>query len=223
MRDRLHGAGAVQCAVRADGAGARVARGAFWAGRRRMLRVLGGRGQAFRMRLRWYGASGEGMSPSALSSNPMECPMPQSNDLSRSLTAFDQDSTLIAVIEMSQSNWLVAGLVSGIERQPLKKLSPDEDELLKLVHRWRNEAAQAGREIKRIVIAYEAGRDGFWLARWLRRRGIEAYVIHPSSVAVSREHRRAKTDHLDTELLMRAFLGWLRGEKRHCSMAAIPT
>jgi transposase len=163
------------------------------------------------------------MSPSALSSNPMECPMPQSNDLSRSLTAFDQDSTLIAVIEMSQSNWLVAGLVPGIERQPLKKLSPDEDELLKLVQRWRNEATQAGREIKRIVVAYEAGRDGFWLARWLRRRGIEAYVIHPSSVAVSREHRRAKTDRLDTELLMRAFLGWLRGEKRHCSMAAIPT
>jgi transposase len=53
--------------------------------------------------------------------------------------------------------------------------------------------------------------------------GVEAYVMHPSSVAVSREHRRAKTDRLDTELLMRAFLGWLRGEKRHCSMAAIPT
>jgi transposase len=47
--------------------------------------------------------------------------------------------------------------------------------------------------------------------------------MHPSSVAVSREHRRAKTDRLDTELLMRAFLGWLRGERRHCSMAAIPT
>ena len=61
------------------------------------------------------------------------------------------------------------------------------------------------------------------MARWLRARGIEAYVIHPASIAVSREHRRAKTDRLDTELLMRAFLGWLRGEKRHCSMAAIPT
>src|SRR5215204_7675340 len=163
------------------------------------------------------------MSPSALSSNPMECPMPQSNDLSRSFTAFDQDSTLIAVIEMSQSNWLVAGLVPGIERQPLKKLSPDEDELLKLVQRWRNEAAQAGREITRIAVAYEAGRDGFWLARWLRARGIEAYVIHPTSIAVSREHRRAKTDRLDTELLKRAFLGWLRGEPDHCAMAAVPT
>ena len=72
-------------------------------------------------------------------------------------------------------------------------------------------------------MAYEAGRDGFWLARWLRARGIEAYVIHPTSVAVSREHRRAKTDRLDSELLKRAFLGWLRGEPRPCSMAMIPT
>jgi transposase len=75
----------------------------------------------------------------------------------------------------------------------------------------------------RMVVAFEAGRDGFWLARWLRARGIEAYVIHPTSVAVSREHRRAKTDRLDTELLKRAFLGWLRGEPDHCSMAAIPS
>src|SRR5262245_41089015 len=66
-------------------------------------------------------------------------------------------------------------------------------------------------------------RDGFWLARWLRAHEIEAYVIHPSSVPVSREHRRAKTDRLDTELLKRAFLGWLRGEPKHCSMAAVPT
>ena len=142
---------------------------------------------------------------------------------SKSLAALEQDSTVIAVIEMSQSRWLVAAVIPGIERQPLKKIDPDEELLLKLLHRWQNEAGRAGREIKRIVAAYEAGRDGFWLARWLRARGIEAYVIHPTSVAVSREHRRAKTDRLDTELLKRAFLGWLRGEKRHCSMAAIPT
>jgi transposase len=67
------------------------------------------------------------------------------------------------------------------------------------------------------------GRDGFWLARWLQGRAVEICVIHPTSIAVSREHRRAKTDRLDTELLMRAFLGWLRGERRHCSMVAIPT
>jgi transposase len=153
----------------------------------------------------------------------MERPMPQLNDLSRSLVALEQDATLIAVIEMGQSSWLVAGVVPGIERQPLKKLTADPDGLLQLLHRWRNEAVQAGRVIKRVAVAYEAGRDGFWLARWLRAREIEAYVIHASSVPVSREHRRAKTDRLDTELLKRAFLGWLRGEPKHCSMAAIPT
>jgi len=144
-------------------------------------------------------------------------------DASRSLTALEQDCTIIAVIEMSQSKWLVAALVPGVERHPLKKLDADEEGLLKLLHRWHSEADQVGRKIKRIVVAYEAGRDGFWLARWLRARDVEAYVIHPTSIAVSREHRRAKTDRLDTELLMRAFLGWLRGEKRHCSMVSIPT
>jgi hypothetical protein len=149
--------------------------------------------------------------------------MSESFDPSRSLTALEQDSTVIAVIEMSQAKWLVAAVIPGVARQPLKKLDADEEALLKLLHRWRNEASRAGREIKRIVVAYEAGRDGFWLARWLRTREVEAYVIHPTSVAVSREHRRAKTDRLDTELLKRAFLGWLRGERRHCSMVAIPT
>src|SRR6266850_1060823 len=149
--------------------------------------------------------------------------MPQPNDLSRSLVALDQNSTIIAVIELSQSSWLVAGMLPGIDRQPRKKLEPSPERLLGLLHRWRDEAVRAGRTITRIALAFEAGRDGFWLARWLAARGIEAYVIHPSSVAVSREHRRAKTDRLATELLKRGFLGWLRGERGHCSMARVPT
>jgi transposase len=149
--------------------------------------------------------------------------MTQPNDLSKCLATLDQDSTLIAVVEMSQSSWLVAGMVPGIERHPVKKLDPDELTLLGLLHRWRDESKRAGRTITRIAVAFEAGRDGFWLARWLLVRDVEAHVIHATSVAVSREHRRAKTDRLDTELLKRAFLGWLRGEREHCSMAAIPT
>ena len=145
------------------------------------------------------------------------------NDLSRALVAFDQDSTIVAVVELSLKTWLVSGLVPGVMRQPLKKQPADPERLLALLQRWRDEAVKAGRAISRIAVAFEAGRDGFWLARWLRTRGVEAYVIHASSLAVSREHRRAKTDRLDTETLMRAFLGWLRGEVRHCQMAAIPT
>lgn len=149
--------------------------------------------------------------------------MLQNNDLSRSLTTFDQSETVIAVVEMSQSSWLVAGIIPGLDRHPLKKLEPEEAGLLRLLRRWQDEATKAGRTIRRIAVAFEAGRDGFWLARWLRAHDVETHVIHPSSVPVSREHRRAKTDRLDTELLKRAFLGWLRGEPDHCSMAAVPT
>jgi transposase len=125
----------------------------------------------------------------------MEHPMQKLNDLSRSPSPLDPDGTLIAVVELSLSSWLVAGIVPGVERQPLKKLVADESASLKLLHRWRDEAAKAGHRVKRIAVAFEAGRDGFWLARWLSAR----------------------------ELLKRSFLGWLRGERDHCKMVAIPT
>jgi transposase len=147
----------------------------------------------------------------------------QRNDLSTSLAAFDQDSTLVAVVELSLKSWLVAGLVPGVARQPRKKQGPDPEALLRLLHRWDEEAVKVGKTIRRIVVTFEAGRDGFWLARWLLARGIEAYVIHPTSIPVARDHRRAKTDRIDTELLLRSTLGWLRGERKHCSMVPIPS
>jgi transposase len=149
--------------------------------------------------------------------------MPQPNDSSRSLVALDQDSTIIAVVEMSQSSWLVAGMLPGIERQPRKKLEPSPERLLALLHRWRDEAIRAGKEVTRIALAFEAGRDGFWLARWLEARGVRGARDPSFVVAVSQEHRRAKTDRLGTELLKRGFLGWLRGERGHCTMARTPT
>ena len=108
--------------------------------------------------------------------------MRKANDMSRCLAAFNQDSTLVAVIELGLKSWLVAGIVPGIERHPLKKLKPNEGALLALLYRWCDEARTAGHPIKRVCVAFEAGRDGFWLARWLRSRKIEAYVIHPTSV-----------------------------------------
>ena len=149
--------------------------------------------------------------------------MAKVNDLSRSLAALEQDSTLLAVVEMGAAKWLVCGTVPGVARQPLKKLDADAPALLRLIERWRGEAERCGRRIARVVVAYEAGRDGFWLARWLMARGIEVHVIHSASVAVSRERKRAKTDRLDAVMLMRVLLGWLRGERGHCSMVAIPS
>jgi transposase len=150
-------------------------------------------------------------------------PMKNRSDLNQSYAAFDQVSTLVVVIELSSQSWLAAGMVPGLNRQPKKKLAADEHALLAQISRWRSEAEKGGHPIKRIVVAFEAGRDGSWLARRLQDSGIEAYVIHAASIPVPRERKRAKTDRLDTELLMRALLGWLRGEPGHCRMAQIPT
>src|SRR5260370_2303681 len=115
---------------------------------------------------RRYGASDEVKAQASLQRKPTECPMPQLNDLSRCLAALDQDNTLIAVIEMSQSNWLVTGIVPGVERHPAKKLEPDEAALLGLLHRWRDEAGKAGHMITRIAVA-----PGLRRGRPLRRGG----------------------------------------------------
>ena len=80
--------------------------------------------------------------------------MARQDDLSRSLVTLQQDSTLIAVVELSQSSWLVAGIVPGLGRQPLKKLEPDQEALLRLLRRWQDEAAKAGRTIARIAVAF---------------------------------------------------------------------
>jgi transposase len=83
------------------------------------------------------------------------------DDLSRCLTAFDQNTTLVVVVEMSEASWLAAGMVPGLNRQPLKKLEPSAPALLRLVERWRDEAVKAGRTITRIVLAYEATGSGW--------------------------------------------------------------
>jgi transposase len=149
--------------------------------------------------------------------------MKNRSDLNQSYAAFDQASTLVCVVELSSKSWLAAGTVPGVKRQPKKNLPAKPEELLAQIGRWRAEAEKAGHAIKRIVVAFEAGRDGTWPARWLRDRGIEVYVMHAASIPVPREHKRPKTDRLDTEMLMRALLGWLRGEPRHCRMVQIPT
>ena len=97
--------------------------------------------------------------------------MPQLNDLSRSPVALDQDSTIIAVVEMSQSSWLVAGVPPEIERQPRKKLEPSAERLLGLLHRWRDEAVRAGRTITRIALAFEAAATAFGWRVGLRHVG----------------------------------------------------
>ena len=145
-------------------------------------------------------------------------------ELNCSRTSLAMDGTLVVVVEMSLSTWLVCAEVPGLQRRAMMKMSVDEAELLSQLHRWRDEAEKrADCRVSRICVAYEAGRDGFWLARCLRGNGIEAHVMHSTSIPVKRDHRRAKTDRLDCQLMMRAFPGWLRREEGHCRMVAVPT
>ena len=138
-------------------------------------------------------------------------------------TALDDEGTIVTAVELSARSWLVGAQVAGVARQCRQKLAPSATALLEHLDHLRQRAGRAGKRVGRVVVAYEAGRDGFWLARWLLEHGIEVYVIQPSSVPVDRRARRAKTDVLDVEMLLRTTLAWLRGEPRVCSMVPIPS
>ena len=150
--------------------------------------------------------------------------MSEAFDPRKSANAFDQASDVVVVLELSGKAWRAGASVPGVSRRPLRRL----------VARFL--AARSGRSsfgrARRTGLAmtfgawslgYEAGLDGFWIAGALRGRGIEVHVMHPARLAVARHGRRAKTDRIDVDILLRALLGWLRGEPRHCTMAPIPS
>jgi transposase len=145
-------------------------------------------------------------------------------DAHKPAAAFDHDSTLVLALELSGKAWELAAVVPGVTRRPRKRFDiRSVDAVLATIDRWRGEATAAGRPVTRVVLTYEAGRDGFWLARHLTAHGIEVHVMQPSSVAVERRGRRAKTDRLDLEMLLGAFLRWLRSEPRACTMVRVPS
>src|SRR5271168_3583647 len=151
-------------------------------------------------------------------------PMTEYFDAHRPATAFDHDSTLVVAMELSGKSWQLGAVVPGVSRRPKRGLKVgDTDELLRVLERWKAEAAKAGRTIARVVVAYEAGRDGFWIARHLIERGIEVQVMQPASIPVERKGRRAKTDRIDLDMLLRTLLAWLRGEPRVCAMVRVPS
>jgi transposase len=137
--------------------------------------------------------------------------------------AVDHQTTLVAVLELSGSSWMIAGQIPGVERTVKSKIEPSAPALLQVLEGWVRRARAAGKTVSRTVLAYEIGRDGFWLARLLTAEGIEVQIIQPASVAVDRRARRAKTDVIDLDLLMRTLLAWLRGEPRVCTMVPVPS
>ncbi len=137
--------------------------------------------------------------------------------------ALKYDCTLVLAIELSSKSWVLAAQVPGLRETKAKRtIGPDKLALRSAIDGYRARAVAAGYRVDRVVAAYEAGWSGFWLARWLIAEGIEVHVIQPSSVPVDRRMRRAKSDGIDAELLLRTLLAWLRGEPRVCSMVPIP-
>ena len=136
--------------------------------------------------------------------------------------AVDYERTLVLAIEVSNESWVLAAQVPGLPHTKAKRtINPDAESLMAAIAGYRARATASGHSVERVITVYEAGWSGFWLARWIMRHGMEAYVIQPSSVPVDRRMRRAKSDGIDAELLLRTLLAWLRGEPRVCSMVPI--
>ncbi len=139
-------------------------------------------------------------------------------------TVRSNDITLFVSLELSRSKWLVTINSPGSEKISRHTVEGGNGVcLLDLLSRSRAKAEQRyGVAIKTVVIQ-EAGLDGFWIHRLLLASGIESHVVDAGSIAVARRHRRAKTDSIDGETLLRTLMAWARGERRVCSMVQAPS
>lgn len=134
-------------------------------------------------------------------------------------------AAIFVSLELSRSKWLITSLSPGAGEKMSKFTVPGGD-LSALLGRFadlRRKAAVRTGQSFRIISVQEAGLDGFWIHRVLEQEGIESYVVDPASIATSRRRRRAKTDRIDGEALVRALLAYKRGEPRVCAMLRVPT
>jgi transposase len=147
-------------------------------------------------------------------------------DQSAAPTTIGTDLCAIFIsLELSRSTWLVTSLSPG-GGEKMSKHSVSAGDIAALLARFselrRNACARTGISFP-IVVIQEAGLDGFWIHRVLLSEGIESHVVDAASIATSRRRRRAKTDRIDGETLLRALLAHKRGEPRVCSMVRAPT
>jgi transposase len=136
----------------------------------------------------------------------------------------DYDTALFAALELSRSTWLLAVNVPDSDKIGKYRIDAgDSAALLKLLSRLRAEAERRCDRPVRTISIYEAGLDGFWIHRLLETNGVESHVVDAASIAVDRRHRRAKTDRIDVEMLLRTVMAWARGERRVCAMVRPPS
>ena len=136
----------------------------------------------------------------------------------------DDSSTILVSFELSQSSWVLTIRLPGNEKMSRHSVKAgDTGRVSELLAQQRAKAQRVADGPVRIVTIYEAGLDGFWLHRWLCAREIESHVVDAASIAAPRRKRRAKSDGIDGEVLVRTLAAWCRGEPRVCSMVVPPT
>ena len=134
------------------------------------------------------------------------------------------ENRVLIAIELSVSSWFVAVRLPGSEKSRLHRVEGgDTTALLALIRDLRSRAETKLRHAADVACCFEAGRDGFWLHRLLTAHGAIAYVLEPTSILVNRRARRAKTDRLDAEGMLRILAAWLGGDRQVCSIVSVPT
>src|SRR5688500_4115299 len=128
-------------------------------------------------------------------------------------------------LELSRSTWVITSLAPGGGEKMSKHAvrSGDIAALLARLSQLQEKARVRTGQVFPIIVIQEAGLDGFWIHRVRQQEGIESHVVDPASIATSRRRRRAKTDKIDGEALVRALMAYKRGEPRVCAMVQVPT
>jgi transposase len=133
-------------------------------------------------------------------------------------------NTCYMAIELSNTSWLIGMMTPLSDKISLRKIdSGAVQQLIEIIDRTIEKVSRATGRVPQIVSCYEAGYDGFWLHRVLEARGVVNHVLDAASLMVSRKARRAKTDRLDAEKLVRALMAFWRGEPKVCSILSIPS
>ncbi len=144
--------------------------------------------------------------------------------MTTSPTAASSEQTLHAALELSKNSWLLAIQVPGRDNPSLHPIKGgDTAVLMAKLNAARDRLTKISGQEPKVILCYEAGYDGFWLARFLEQRGIECLVMEPASLQVNRKSRRVKTDRIDVEKLLHTLIAWCRGERHVCSMVVIPS
>jgi len=134
------------------------------------------------------------------------------------------EQIIYAALELSKNSWLLAIQAPGRDNPSLHPIKGgDAAGLMAKLDAARHRVAKLTGQTPKVTLCYEAGYDGFWLARFLEQRGIECLVMEPASLQVNRRARRVKTDRIDVENILHTLIAWCRGERHVCSMVVIPS